>query len=81
MADGRVPDPDEFVNTQCNDIAAGGFSFLCEKPPAADVFVVALGMPPRITYLMAQIRHVTRIEQDGRPVFVVGCKYTDRVDY
>jgi PAS domain S-box-containing protein len=81
VLDGRLPDPDDFRSVPCNDIAANGFSFLSPTPPQSDALVVALGTPPRVTYLAAQIVHATRIEHHGRNVFLIGCNYTNRVRY
>ncbi len=81
ILDGRLPDDDEFVQIQCNDIAAGGFSFISTKPMQSDMLVVALGTPPRLTYLTAQVAHVTRIERDGERMYMVGCSYIGRVAY
>jgi hypothetical protein len=81
VLDGRLPGPDEFHTVQCNDIAANGFSFLSRTPPQSDSLVVALGTAPRLTYIAAQIVHATRIEQNGRKLFLVGCCYTNRVRY
>jgi len=77
----ELPPLDSFYEVQCHDIAAGGFSFYADSPLAADSLVVALGTPPRLTYLVAQVAHVTRVERDGKKVFLIGCNYTDRVDY
>jgi len=81
IIDGRLPDEDEFVEIQCNDIAAGGFSFISRKPPASEMLVVALGTPPKLSYLTAQVAHVTRVQRNGRRVYLVGCSYIGRVAY
>ncbi len=76
-----LPPRASFYEVQCHDIAAGGFSFYADAPLAVDALVVALGTPPKLTYLVAQVAHVTRIERDGRKVFLIGCNYTDRAGY
>jgi PAS domain S-box-containing protein len=81
VIDGRRPDPSAFLEIECNDIAAGGFSYICDQPPASDTCVVALGCPPKETFLTAQIAHVTRVEHDGHRRFLVGCNYVGRVNY
>lgn len=81
IIDGRLPDDDEFVEIQCNDIAAGGFSFISLKPPQSEMLVVALGTPPNLSYLTAQVAHVTRIQRGGRRVYLVGCSYIGRIAY
>ncbi len=81
MLNGQLPDPAAFYLVQCNDIASGGFSYLAAKPPQSDAIIVALGAPPSLTYLHAQIAHVTRIRRDGQWMYLVGCSYTGRVFY
>ncbi|NUQ61987.1 MAG: PAS domain S-box protein [Pirellulales bacterium] len=81
VQDGELPDPAEFYQVQCNDIAAGGFSFLSPRPPESASIVVALGTPPSLTYLHAQIAHVTRMRKEGKWVYLVGCSYTGRAFY
>ncbi|HUT93385.1 MAG TPA: PAS domain S-box protein [Thermoguttaceae bacterium] len=81
IVDGRLPADDEFTEIQCNDIAAGGFSFISPKPPQSGMLVVALGTPPKFSYLTAQVAHVTRIEREGRRMYLVGCSYIGRVAY
>jgi PAS domain S-box-containing protein len=79
--DGRLPDRAEFQSVECNDIAPSGFSFFSTGPPQSDTLVVALGNPPRLTYLSAQVIHATRVQCDGQPKFLVGCAYLGRVSY
>jgi PAS domain S-box-containing protein len=81
IIDGKLPAKDEFVEVRCKDIAAGGFSFISAKPPQSEVLVVALGTPPKLTYLTAQVAHVTRVQRDGRRVYLVGCSYIGKVAY
>ena len=76
-----MPGPDEFFAVTCNDIGAGGFSFLTHRPLPSDGVVVALGNPPKLTYLTAKVVHVNRVEYQGRWVFLVGCTYTGRMQY
>jgi PAS domain S-box-containing protein len=81
VVDGKLPDRQTFVDVQCKDIAASGFSFLSPRPPASDTLVVALGVPPRVTYLVAQVIHVTRVEKRGERKFLIGCAYVGRAAY
>jgi len=78
---GVLPGRDQFREIQCNDIAAGGFSFLCSELPASKTVVVELGTPPKASYLMAEVAHSTRFEQDGKRVYMVGCSYVGRAVY
>jgi PAS domain S-box-containing protein len=81
VVDGKLPDRQTFVDVQCKDIAASGFSFLSPKPPSSDTLVVALGVPPKVTYLVAQVVHVTRVEKRGQRKFLIGCSYVGRAAY
>jgi PAS domain S-box-containing protein len=81
VVDGKLPEPDSFQAVTCNDIGAGGFSFLTHRPLPSDTLVVALGNPPQLTYLMAKVIHVNRVEQEGKWVFLVGCTYSGRAEY
>lgn len=78
VLEGELPREDQFVEEQCNDIAAGGFSFLSSTPPASETLVVALGVPPKLTHLIAQIVHVNRVEHEGKRKFLIGCNYIGR---
>jgi hypothetical protein len=79
VIDGRIPAASEFSQIRCRDIASGGFSFLSAAPPRSDTFIVALGQPPKLTHLAAQVAHVTRVEHDGRRMYLIGCNYTGRI--
>jgi len=81
ILDGKRPDLSDFSEIQCNDIAAGGFSFISDSPPVSDCYVVALGCPPKFTFLTAQIAHVTRVQHEGQRRFLIGCNYAGRVAY
>jgi PAS domain S-box-containing protein len=78
VAGGEQPDDGDFFPVRCVDIAAGGFSFLSRTPPAADTLVVALGTPPKITKLAAQVAHVNRTERHGQRMYLIGCSYIAR---
>lgn len=81
IIDGRLPAKSEFAEMQCNDIAPGGFSFVSTRPPESEMLVVALGTPPNLTYLTAQVAHVTRTQRGREHVYLVGCSYVGRVAY
>ena len=81
VVDDVLPDRDQFREIQCNDIAAGGFSFLCSSLPTSKTLVVELGVAPKVTYLMAHVAHSTRFEQDGKPTYLIGCNYVGRAVY
>ncbi len=79
IVDGKIPAAQDFIDVQCHDISAGGFSFLSVGPPASDSFVIVLGQPPNVTHVTAQVVHVRRVEQGGRRMYLIGCNYTGRI--
>ncbi len=81
VLDDELPNPDEFIDVECHDISPGGFSFLFPYPFPSDSLVVELGIPPKLTYLMAQVAHVTRTTRGKSTFYLIGCNYTHRVRY
>jgi PAS domain S-box-containing protein len=73
-----LPDKSAFKEVRCNDIAAGGFSFFSPTPPPSETLVVALGAPPKLIYLVAQVAHVTRTQHNGEKTYLIGCNYIGR---
>jgi PAS domain S-box-containing protein len=76
-----LPDRNKFIPVTCHDISPGGFSFVALAPPESNEYVVALGHGGRLTYLIAQVAHMTRFEQDGERRYLIGCNYVGRADY
>ena len=81
IIDGKLPDSEDFTTIECNDIGAGGFSFIADSPPRSESLVVALGVPPMLTYLIGQIAHATRVDHDGKRKYLIGCNYIGRAAY
>ena len=81
VVDGELPGREDFSTIECNDIGAGGFSYISSSPPRSESLVVALGTPPMLTYLVAQVAHVTRVEDDDQRKYLIGCNYIGRADY
>lgn len=81
IVDGKLPEANRFESVQCNDIAAGGFSYLSPTPPESDEIVVELGTGPKLTYITAQVMHITRRKRQGGHVYLIGCRYTGRAKY
>ena len=81
VVDGVLPNTADFREVLCSDISAGGFSFLADSTPKSDTLVVALGIFPKVTHVTAQVAHVSRVERDGKRMFLVGCNYTGRPKY
>ena len=69
----RRPRLEEFREERCFDLSASGFSFLATHSPDYQTLVVALGNPPNLTYLSAEIAHTT-------PLILVGCRFTGRIE-
>lgn len=81
VVDGELPGRRRFREVRCYDIAAGGFSFFTKDQPTYKKLVVAFGAAPSLTYLAAEVVHVTPIQAGGQTKYQVGCRYTDRVEY
>ena len=81
IIDGKLPHKDALVETECNDISAGGLSFYSPTPPQSDSVVVALGSPPKFTHLIARIAHLGRVDHEGKAVYLIGCKYVGHATY
>ncbi len=77
----RLPSRSMFIPVTCHDISPGGFSFVSPAPPESDQYVVALGRGRSLTYVIAQVAHMTRLEQDGDRRYLIGCNYIGRADY
>jgi diguanylate cyclase (GGDEF)-like protein len=77
--DGKLPTREMFQQVLCHDISSGGFSFILPHPPEFDSIVVALGMPPNVTYLSGQIVHSRATNPDGQSLYIVGCRFLGRV--
>jgi len=76
---GQIPTPKSFFPVECIDISAGGLSFYFEEKPPFEDLVVALGKPPALTYFAARVVRVAETEQDGKPSYLVGCRFSGRV--
>jgi PAS domain S-box-containing protein len=75
-----MPSPSQLFQVTCENISAGGIAFYLENAPAFDHLVVGLGQPPDMTYFRARTVRVMERELDGRRHFLVGCRFTGRVD-
>ena len=77
----KLPDREEFVQVSCHTISPGGFSYLTDNTPDYATLIVAFGAPPRLTYIKAEVRHVSTVIQSGIQKFVVGCQFIGRIAY
>lgn len=75
----RLPAKEEFFSVWCKDLSSGGFSLYLDSPPAFRHLVVALGPSPREKHLRAEVVHVQPVARDGRELYLVGCRFVDRV--
>jgi diguanylate cyclase (GGDEF)-like protein len=80
MVDGRFPSPDTFREIQCRDLTAGGLSFLLPAPPEFTLMVVALVTDENVKYLTAEVAHTTKMQQDGSVAYLVGGRFTGRIE-
>ncbi len=73
LRDARGPTPAEFERVRCFDLSTSGFSFLHHEPFPERKLVVALGTPADAMHVTAEVVHET-------PLFLVGCRFTGRVN-
>lgn len=57
----RVPEPSTFFPVKCCDLSTRGFSFSIKRRPQFESIVLALGTPPDVIYLAAEIKHCTEM--------------------
>jgi PAS domain S-box-containing protein len=76
----KLPPDADFQEQHCYDISSRGFAYLLPAPPPYEKVVVAFGAAPSVVYLTADIRHATLREIDGKPQYVIGCRYTGRLN-
>ena len=75
----RLPRPSDFFDVQCNDISAGGISFVLDHPPDFEELIVALGQPSKRTYFVARVVRIQIRQEVCGPAYLVGCQFTGRV--
>ncbi len=79
VACGMLPHQKHFVEVECGDLSAGGFSFYLDKPPPYDTLVIRLGPPGNDTFVSARVAHLREVEHDGKTVQLVGCQFIGKV--
>jgi hypothetical protein len=69
-----VPEQTAFFPVKCHDLSTRGFSFVVKTQPQFKSLVLALGTPPQVVYLAAEVRHCTDVFVDpsGQVVVVPG---------
>ncbi|HET6883170.1 MAG TPA: GGDEF domain-containing protein [Pirellulales bacterium] len=81
LVDGKLPHKDSFRQVRCHDISPGGIAYLTPKAPEHASIVVALGLAPNVTYLTALITHKSTTQADGKEMYLVGCRFTGRLEH
>ncbi len=59
----RIPQPSDFVDVRCHDLARGGFSYLSAIRPTSTSLIIAFGVPPDITSVEARVVHMSDVLQ------------------
>jgi PAS domain S-box-containing protein len=77
---GRTPAADQFRKVPFRDISSGGISFLLRCKPDFQRLVIELGRGGRLAYLAAEIVWVRQVQEGDATSFLVGCKFTGRVE-
>jgi PAS domain S-box-containing protein len=78
IVDGRIPSRRDFFEVQCKDISGGGIAFLVSFPPEFENVVVGLGRSPALTYFVARVMRVARVEYGDGIGYLVGCRFLAR---
>jgi hypothetical protein len=74
----RLPSQSEFRQVACQDLSAGGFSFVISERAEFTAVVVALGQVP-FKFFTARIQNQLRVRHKGRIAYRVGCQFTGRI--
>ena len=73
-----LPLQEDFQLRLCQDISAGGVSFLSDERPRSEDLVIALGQIPFIFFHVNFARAVRRRDLDGQPL-QIGCRFIKRL--
>lgn len=76
---GRLPSHEDFFDAVCENISGGGIAFYLNRAPDFQDLVVALGQPPNLTHFSARVVRVAETLYDGKQAYLVGCRFTGRV--
>lgn len=79
MHSDKLPDRKKFFEVVCQDISAGGISFLLDNEPLFKRVVVALGKPPRLSFFVAEIVRVQPQDVEGKEKWLIGCRFCGRI--
>jgi hypothetical protein len=78
--DEPLPSSDEFQRVKCRDISAGGISFLWPDKPDFENVVIAIGPVDSPIYMIAKIVHSRAVYMFDEVGYLVGCKFTKRLE-
>ena len=73
-----MPALTDFGRVLCVDLSGGGIAFFLADAPESDEWVVALGKPPKLTYMFANVTHIQETEHKGQMRYRVGCRFAGR---
>jgi hypothetical protein len=73
-----LPSQQDFRLHLCQDISAGGISFLADERPRNDQLIIALGTIPFIFFHLRVVRVGRRTDLPDEP-YQVGCRFVRRV--
>lgn len=76
----NMPGLSQFCDVECHDLSAGGFSFVATEPPDCETLAVELGKAPVLIYVTARIVHISEIWSGAETRFLIGCRFTGRLD-
>jgi hypothetical protein len=76
---GHLPAASEFRRVRCQDLSPGGLSYVDNQLPNTKSLVVLLGPAPFI-FLTAEVAHHTVTQTDNGKEYLIGCRFTGRID-
>jgi PAS domain S-box-containing protein len=80
MENNRLPAADKFFMVEFRNVGAQGCAFFLEAPPTTREYVVELGNGANAIHLTAEVRHATLARTADTQRYLVGCKFTGRVN-
>jgi hypothetical protein len=72
------PLQEDFQLRLCQDISAGGISFLSDERPRTEDLIIALGPIPFIFFHVRFAQAIRRKDLEGHP-FMIGCRFVKRL--
>ena len=74
----RLPVQEDFQLRLCQDISAGGISFLADERPESEDLIIALGSIPFVFFHIRFARAFRRTDLQGLPL-QIGCQFVKRL--